>query len=74
MMRIVQGDFNDPRIVELLQCHLTSARAQTAAGSAHESPLFIGPGYLGWSRAHLHRTRYPVTGSGSIEDKTQSGI
>ncbi len=39
MMRIVQGDFNDPRIVELLQIHLTSARAETAAGSAHALDL-----------------------------------
>jgi putative acetyltransferase len=39
MMRIVQGDFNEPRIVELLQIHLTSARAETAAGSAHALDL-----------------------------------
>ena len=35
MMRIVQGDFNDPRVVDLLRIHVTTARAQTAPGSAH---------------------------------------
>jgi putative acetyltransferase len=35
MMRIIQGDFSDPRVVDLLHFHLTSARAETAPGSAH---------------------------------------
>jgi putative acetyltransferase len=35
MMRIIPGDLGDPRVVDLLHAHLTSARAQTAAGSAH---------------------------------------
>jgi putative acetyltransferase len=35
MIRIVQGDFNDPRVADLLRIHLTTARAQTAQGSAH---------------------------------------
>jgi len=35
MIRIVQGDFNDGRVVDLLHIHLTSARAETARGSAH---------------------------------------
>jgi putative acetyltransferase len=39
MMRIVQGDFDDPRVAQLLQIHLTSARAETAAGSAHALDL-----------------------------------
>jgi putative acetyltransferase len=34
-MRIIPGDLTDPRVVELLRIHLTSARAQTAPGSAH---------------------------------------
>jgi putative acetyltransferase len=38
-MRIIQGDFSDPRVVDLLQIHLTSARAQTAPGSAHALDL-----------------------------------
>ena len=38
-MRIVQGDFDDPRVAQLLQIHLTSARAETAAGSAHALDL-----------------------------------
>jgi putative acetyltransferase len=35
MMRILHGDFSDPRVVNLIQIHLTSARAETAPGSAH---------------------------------------
>jgi putative acetyltransferase len=39
MMRIIQGDFSDPRVINLLHTHLTSARAQTASGSAHALDL-----------------------------------
>ena len=35
MMRIIQGDFNDPRVIDLLHIHLNKARAETASGSAH---------------------------------------
>jgi putative acetyltransferase len=35
MMRIIPGDFSDPRVIALLKIHLTSARAETAPGSAH---------------------------------------
>ena len=34
-MRIVAADLEDPRVVALLQFHAETARAQTAAGSAH---------------------------------------
>jgi putative acetyltransferase len=34
-MRIMQGDFSDQRVLDLLHVHLTSARAETAPGSAH---------------------------------------
>ena len=34
-MRIIDGNLDDPRVIDLLQIHLTSARAQTAPGSAH---------------------------------------
>ena len=34
-MNITLGDLADPRVVDLLEYHLTSARAQTAPGSAH---------------------------------------
>jgi putative acetyltransferase len=37
--RIVQGDFADPRVVDLLHTHLTRARAETAPGSAHALDL-----------------------------------
>lgn len=35
MMHIIPGDFSDQRVVDLLHVHLTSARAETAPGSAH---------------------------------------
>jgi putative acetyltransferase len=35
MMRIIQGDFSDSRVIDLLHTHLTSAHAETAPGSAH---------------------------------------
>jgi putative acetyltransferase len=39
MMRIVQGDLRDPRVVDLLHTHVISARAETALGSAHALDL-----------------------------------
>lgn len=39
MMRTVVGDFSDPRVIALLKVHLTSARAETAPGSAHALDL-----------------------------------
>jgi putative acetyltransferase len=39
MMRIVESDFSDPRVITLLKTHLTSARAETAPGSAHALDL-----------------------------------
>jgi putative acetyltransferase len=34
-MRIIQGDFSDPRVTDLLHIHLTNSRAQTPPGSDH---------------------------------------
>jgi putative acetyltransferase len=39
MMRIIEGDFSDPRVVGLIRIHLKSARAETAPGSAHALDL-----------------------------------
>src|SRR5262249_21639144 len=39
MMRIVAGDFADPRVIDLLRVHLATARAHTAPGSAHALDL-----------------------------------
>lgn len=39
MIRIIQGDFSDPRVVDLLHIHVTGARAETAPGSAHALDL-----------------------------------
>jgi putative acetyltransferase len=35
MQRIVPGDLTDPRVVALVKHHLSTARANTAVGSAH---------------------------------------
>jgi putative acetyltransferase len=39
MMRIIEGDFNDPRVIALVRIHLSGSRAQTAPGSAHALDL-----------------------------------
>lgn len=39
MIRIIDGDFSDSRVIALLKTHITSARAQTAPGSAHALDL-----------------------------------
>jgi putative acetyltransferase len=39
MMRIVEGDFTEPRVIALLEIHLTRARAETPPGSAHALDL-----------------------------------
>ena len=39
MMRIVEGDCSNPRVIALIETHLTTARAQTAPGSAHALDL-----------------------------------
>ena len=46
-MRIIEGDLGDRRVIDLLQIHVTSARAQTAPGSAHALDL---AGLLGGRR------------------------
>jgi putative acetyltransferase len=38
-MKITLGDLTDPRVIDLLQCHLTTARAHTPLGSAHALDL-----------------------------------
>jgi putative acetyltransferase len=38
-LRIETGGFTDPRVLALLQLHVTAARAQTAPGSAHALDL-----------------------------------
>lgn len=51
MMRITKGDFSDPRVVDLLHVHLSSARAETAPGSAHALDLagLQSPGISFWT-------------------------
>lgn len=38
-MRIIQGDFSDQRVADLLHVHTTRARAETGRGSAHALDL-----------------------------------
>jgi putative acetyltransferase len=38
-MQITRGDLNDSRVIDLLHYHLTTARTQTAPGSAHALDL-----------------------------------
>lgn len=38
-MRIIEGDLSDPRVVDLLQHHITTARANSGEGSAHALDL-----------------------------------
>ena len=38
-MRIIPGDFSDPRVRDLVYTHQTRARAETAVGSAHALDL-----------------------------------
>ena len=39
LMRIIAGDFNSPQVRALLEHHVATARAETAAGSAHALDL-----------------------------------
>ena len=51
MIRIIQGDLSDPRVVNLLVTHMTTARAETPAGSAHALALaeFQSPDISFWT-------------------------
>ena len=50
-MRIIDGDFTDARVLDLLRIHLTNARAQTAPGSDHALDVagLQGPGISFWT-------------------------
>ncbi len=50
-MHIVEGGLDDSRVVELLETHVTRARAETAPGSAHALDLSAlqGPDVTFWS-------------------------
>jgi putative acetyltransferase len=51
MMRIIPGDFSDPGVVDLVRIHLTTARAETAPGSAHALDVteLQSPGISSWT-------------------------
>lgn len=51
MMQISTGDTYDPRVIALLDHHVTAARAQTAPGSAHALDLvgLRAPGVAFWT-------------------------
>ena len=50
-MHIVQGGLEDPRVIALLDRHVTRARAETARGSDHalDVAALKGPGMTFWS-------------------------
>jgi putative acetyltransferase len=50
-MRITPGDLGDPRVVDLLHTHVSTARAETARGSAHALDLtgLKAPGISLWT-------------------------
>jgi len=50
-MRIIDGDFSDARVLDLLRVHLTNSRAQTAPGSAHALDVagLQAPGISFWT-------------------------
>jgi len=50
-MRIIDGDFTDARVLDLLRIHLTNARAQTAPGSDHALDVagLQAPGISFWT-------------------------
>jgi putative acetyltransferase len=51
MMRIIDGDFDDARVLDLLRIHLAGSRAQTAPGSAHALDVagLQAPGISFWT-------------------------
>jgi putative acetyltransferase len=50
-MRIIDGDFSDARVLDLLRIHLANSRANTAPGSAHALDLsgLQAPGISFWT-------------------------
>jgi putative acetyltransferase len=50
-MHIIDGGLGDPRVVALLDIHVSRARAETARGSAHalDLPGLRAPGVTFWS-------------------------
>ncbi|HEX6669886.1 MAG TPA: GNAT family N-acetyltransferase [Gemmatimonadales bacterium] len=50
-MHIIEGGLDDPRVVALLDLHVSRARAETARGSAHalDLPGLRAPGMTFWS-------------------------
>lgn len=51
MFQVREGGFGDPRVVDLLRFHFTTAHAQTAPGSAHALDLegLQAPGIRFWT-------------------------
>src|SRR5215469_3358243 len=51
MIRIIQGDFTDRRVIDLLHIHLTRARAETPPESAHALDIsgLQSPGITFWT-------------------------
>ena len=65
-LRIVDGGLDDPRVVALLQLHVTRARAETAPGSAHALDLsgLRAPEVTFWSAGRATRWSASARSSG----------
>jgi len=50
-MRFVEGNFDDPQVIALLDAHVSRARAETGRGSAHalDSNGLRTPGIRFWT-------------------------
>lgn len=67
----VEGDLADPRVLELLDCHVTRARAETGRGSAHAlDHVALGdPGLTFWS-AWTDAARTTLVAVGALKELT----
>jgi len=77
-MRIVPSDFTNPLVIDLLRTHVTTARAETAAGSAHaldlsalQRPIFnagpSGRATLCWAWPYFHPAHRVYKSHGFVE-------
>jgi len=70
-MHFVEGDLADPRVVELLDRHVTRARAETGRGSAHalDHAALQEPGLTFWS-AWVDADRTTLAAVGALKELT----
>lgn len=71
-MHIVEGDLTDPRVIELLDRHVSRARAETGRGSAHalDHAALRGPELTFWS-AWEDAGRSTLVAVGALKELTR---